>query len=225
MAKGMYIGAKISGHLVNLLPAVNSSNFTTGVNSNTHIKYADVSLKLVSSANRYETLAETRLSYPYDLSHKYYIRYEVYMETQPDDALTFGCYFPLLEPCFFAGMRPVAGQWTMFSNAGNLNVPTTYDTSSTFRIDMDNWYVEATAWIDGAMLIDLTDAFGSGNEPSKEWCDANIDYFLGSKYIEVENTSPVARKVKYQYIGVDNVARKVKKGYIGVSNVARNYFE
>lgn len=27
------------------------------------------------------------------------------------------------------------------------------------------------------MLIDLTSAFGSGNEPSKEWCDINIPFF------------------------------------------------
>ena len=33
---------------------------------------------------------------------------------------------------------------------------------------------------DGLMLIDLTEAFGSGNEPSKEWCDANINYFDGA---------------------------------------------
>lgn len=34
---------------------------------------------------------------------------------------------------------------------------------------------------DGALLIDLTETFGSGREPSKEWCDSNLDYFDGSK--------------------------------------------
>lgn len=30
------------------------------------------------------------------------------------------------------------------------------------------------------LLVDLTAVFGSGNEPSKEWCDANIPYFIGT---------------------------------------------
>jgi hypothetical protein len=30
------------------------------------------------------------------------------------------------------------------------------------------------------MLIDLTEAFGAGNEPSVSWCDANIPYFIGT---------------------------------------------
>lgn len=30
------------------------------------------------------------------------------------------------------------------------------------------------------MIIDLTDAFGPGNEPTKEWCDKNIPYFTGT---------------------------------------------
>lgn len=32
-------------------------------------------------------------------------------------------------------------------------------------------------YIDGVMFIDLTQAFGAGNEPDQAWCDANINYF------------------------------------------------
>ena len=41
-------------------------------------------------------------------------------------------------------------------------------------------FVPATVYVDGCVLVDLTAAFGAGNEPSKEWCDANIDYFDGT---------------------------------------------
>lgn len=34
--------------------------------------------------------------------------------------------------------------------------------------------------VDGIGMIDLTAAFGSGNEPSLEWCNTNINYFDGS---------------------------------------------
>lgn len=33
------------------------------------------------------------------------------------------------------------------------------------------------AYVDSLILIDLTDAFGEGNEPDKEWCDKHISYF------------------------------------------------
>ncbi|HOP65478.1 MAG TPA: hypothetical protein PLX66_00410, partial [Bacilli bacterium] len=32
---------------------------------------------------------------------------------------------------------------------------------------------------DGVTLFDLTAIFGSGNEPTQAWCDANLDYFDG----------------------------------------------
>lgn len=35
-------------------------------------------------------------------------------------------------------------------------------------------------YVDSVILIDLTEAFGAGREPSKEWCDENIKYFDGT---------------------------------------------
>ncbi len=36
-----------------------------------------------------------------------------------------------------------------------------------------------TVWADGLMIVDLTQGFGAGNEPTKEWCDENIPFFDG----------------------------------------------
>ncbi len=33
---------------------------------------------------------------------------------------------------------------------------------------------------DGVFIINLTETFGAGKEPTKAWCDANLDYFDGS---------------------------------------------
>lgn len=46
-----------------------------------------------------------------------------------------------------------------------------------FRFDFENMASGKVAWIDDAMLIDLTECFGSGNEPDKTWCNSNIPYF------------------------------------------------
>ena len=40
-----------------------------------------------------------------------------------------------------------------------------------------------TVYADGICLVDLTDAFGAGNEPTKEWCDTHLSYFDGTIYI------------------------------------------
>ena len=37
--------------------------------------------------------------------------------------------------------------------------------------------------IDGVGIVDLTAAFGAGNEPSVSWCNSNINYFDGSMVV------------------------------------------
>ena len=73
--------------------------------------------------------------------------------------------------------------------------------------------------VDGLMLVDLTETYGVGSEPTKEWCDTNITFTT-----ETEALSGVARKGKKIYIGVNNIARKVKRGYVGVAGVARPFW-
>ena len=34
--------------------------------------------------------------------------------------------------------------------------------------------------LDGVVLIDTTETFGAGNEPSKTWFDQNLEYFDGT---------------------------------------------
>lgn len=55
-----------------------------------------------------------------------------------------------------------------------------------FRFDFEGMAANTIAYIDDAMLIDLTAAFGTGNEPTQEWCDTNIEYFSGNKTIQYE---------------------------------------
>ena len=50
-----------------------------------------------------------------------------------------------------------------------------------FRFDFEGMAANTIAYIDDVMLIDLTACFGSGKEPSYDWCDANIEYFAGTE--------------------------------------------
>lgn len=66
--------------------------------------------------------------------------------------------------------------WTMLSSIQDVTVVN--GTSYVVR----NFVVSAqnTCWTDGLMILDLTASFGVGNEPTKDWCDANIPYFDGT---------------------------------------------
>ena len=54
------------------------------------------------------------------------------------------------------------------------------------RVDYDCIGNSGAMWFDGIMLIDLTEAFGLGFEPTKAWCDENIPYFTGEKVISID---------------------------------------
>ena len=78
------------------------------------------------------------------------------------------------------------------------------------------------------LVINLTAAFGSGNEPTKAWCDQNIGFFYGSsgRVLDSYNSSreSVSTRMFRGYIGVNGVARRIIKGYIGVNGVAQKFY-
>lgn len=113
------------------------------------------------------------------LGHKYYGRR--YIKTNGDNQPA-DCRFEV-----YAG-DGVGLNWVYAWNRGNyeqwgfdselyeiteINYPE--DTQTTIRCF--NVATTAECWIDGLMLIDLTECFSLENEPTKEWCDANIPYF------------------------------------------------
>lgn len=97
------------------------------------------------------------------------------------------CYWPIAEP--LVGIAKVdttkLNQWQRLSWR---NVRANWNDNQTaqFRFDFEGMASNTIAYIDDAMLIDLTAAFGAGNEPTKLWCDTNIEYFAGNTTIQYE---------------------------------------
>lgn len=97
------------------------------------------------------------------------------------------CYWPIADP--LVGIAKVdktkLNQWQRLSWH---NVRSNWNDNQTaqFRFDFEGMASNTIAYIDDAMLIDLTAAFGAGNEPTQEWCDTNIEYFSGNKTIQYE---------------------------------------
>ena len=97
------------------------------------------------------------------------------------------CYWPIAEP--LVGIAKVdktkLNQWQRLSWR---NVRSNWNDNQTaqFRFDFQDMASNTMAYIDDAMLIDLTAAFGAGNEPTQSWCDTNIEYFAGNTTIQYE---------------------------------------
>lgn len=85
----------------------------------------------------------------------------------------------------------------------------TEDISNGANWQFRNFIVNGTQRAYRAMplLIDLSQAFGVGNEPTKEWCDKNIPYFLGTQEFTFSDLKSIG------------LARKNLKGYIGIGSV------
>lgn len=97
------------------------------------------------------------------------------------------CYWPIAEP--LVGIAKVdktkLNQWQRLS-WHNVRANWNDNQTAQFRFDFEGMARNTVAYIDDAMLIDLTAAFGTGNEPTQEWCNTNIEYFAGNKTIQYE---------------------------------------
>lgn len=56
----------------------------------------------------------------------------------------------------------------------------TADFTGNNNISINFFKTTGNVIVDGIGVVDLTEAFGSGNEPNKTWCDSNITYFDSS---------------------------------------------
>ena len=216
-----YIGVKSKKVVLkNMAPPINgTTGFTIGGSSGatrsaeastTHTKYAEQSLKMSVGSDCAEVTASSVNAYPLDSTHLYYARIEAYQEVACGSV---EIYFPIAEPQMFNKSVGSAGKWNIYSVVRDRS--TFSSGNQKFRLDFNNANPKQNAeiWYDGVMLIDLTEAFGAGNEPTVEWCDTNIGYFTGEKSIEVEQETSVARETVRAYIGVPTVNNMVENGH------------
>lgn len=113
------------------------------------------------------------------------------------------CYWPIAEPLMGSANVNTSktNQWQRLSWR-NVRSNWNDNYSAQFRFDFEGMASNTIAYVDDAMLIDLTAAFGAGNEPTQEWCDTNIEYFAGNTTIQYEAlaiydlTSTIPNRIK-----------------------------
>lgn len=150
-------------------------------------KDSAISLIMYGNSSKAEVTATSTSNYTITANHKYYIRLNVYF--RGDSSRRCSLYWPVAEPPVWNsmsdGIYPASETWTTFSKVTNRTAEGHAAGSYPIRIDFDCDYKSGEIYADGLMVVDLTATFGSGNEPTAAWCDANIPYFTGSKTISI----------------------------------------
>lgn len=101
-------------------------------------------------------------------NHKYYLSCRVYSTNNFDRKIYIkGTGIDHLD--YFNGGVAYGG-----TNWGLVSVTFSSNYSSSAQLIFKPLTENATEWVNQFILIDLTDTFGEGNEPSREWCDNNI---------------------------------------------------
>ena len=150
-----------------------AAGWNNGVYDATHALYGTHSLRLDGTTDTAEVVAATTATIAFSQSHIYYVRCYTYHTAGTP---TVEVWWPLVEPYSPAVYEGTGApnQWVMHSA-----VKTRQDCPSGLhqaRLDNNNGNAAVSVWFDGAMIIDLTEAFGAGNEPTKDWCDENIPF-------------------------------------------------
>jgi hypothetical protein len=184
--------------LTNLATPINgTTNFSSSyITAGTYRKYANNNSMLLTGATDKTEVTATSSYTPYfNPDHTYYGAVEVLQETKQGGV---DLYWPIAEPRIITGLAAPAAvkNWgrvsgvrtaATFRNYNATNAAYTARNTS-FRLDYNNSSTAGKMWYDGLMIIDLTEAFGEGNEPTKAWCDANIPYFTGTKEFDFPNS-------------------------------------
>lgn len=108
--------------------------------------------------------------------HVYYTGlYSLQEEAVTSVTQSLDIYIPVAEPSLLAGsvLPKTTYQWYKHSKISTYTQTTGLQTG---RIDYNNQNVDGQVWCTDFWIVDLTAYFGSGNEPTKEWCDKYLEY-------------------------------------------------
>ena len=132
--------------------------------STEHARSGQHSWKIIGESSRWETFNRTVTTYEIDSTHIYFVRMYAYQELQVGE---IQAYWKDSDPAVGNATLGTAGQWNMygwrFDRVG-------FSGSHPFRIDFDNHNQVGELWVDDVLLVDLTEMYGAGNEPSQEEC-------------------------------------------------------
>lgn len=102
-------------------------------------------------------------------------RFEYFNSDATNNKMTFGSF----------SNSPYDNDWHLLSSILSLSSPAT----ASYQLRAFSVNGTQIAYRKELMIIDLTAAYGFGNEPTQAWCDANIPYFVGTYSISNSSIS------------------------------------
>lgn len=137
-----------------------------------------------------DALAATQGTIPITVGHKYYGR--EYIKTA-GELTAADCRFEIIggtsngEHSYVIGWnRGNFPNWTAISNI----IDVVEKPAESYGLRTFTVAGSVSAWVDSVVVVDLTEAFGAGNEPTKEWCDSHIPYFDGTIVLSLIPDAP-----------------------------------
>ena len=207
--KKAYVGVAEDSLIVNGDFSNGTRGWSHSDETNTNITYTVEDNWLVATCNTsysdntsFDVLSQLT---NWQTNHQYYLRYTGKVLNYVENAnasTTLGIHFS-------------SGNIQSNLDLSKLNEEQTISRISTWTSDtMDRKTTTALRKVEagtkvaftGIRTFDLTAMYGAGNEPTKEWCDNNLE------------------TLKTLYKSKNSKARKIKKGYIGVGGVARLFY-
>lgn len=160
------------------------NNCTWHYSSETAGDGATQSVQVIPSAAGECTLTSAKHSLI--ASHKYYLSFKMRFDSQASGTVDW--YWPVAEPAAVSGMK-VSGDANTWIRCSAVFDRTSFsDGDYPCRFDYNNENVNVPFRFTSCMMFDLTAAFGSGKEPSKEWMDNYVTAYADSQTVNhVEN--------------------------------------
>ena len=133
------------------------------------------SLLLTGTTEGSEIYVGTQTTYTFDATHKYYYSLYYLSENSDIDMYVLSDYWQNNNIVYAANFGKTstwkkAGYYVYYPNGSSAS-------DVRIRFDNNNNQVATDSYFDNIIYIDLTETYGSGNEPTQEWLDANIEYF------------------------------------------------
>lgn len=164
--------------------AATLSNCTWQSSSITPRDGSTQSARVIPSASGEVTL--TSAKHNLIASHKYYITFKIKFESEASGSVDW--YWPVAEPPAINHMTVNGDANTWIKCSAIFDRAQFSNGSYPCRFDYNNESTNVAFRFTSCMLFDLTEAFGEGKEPSKEWLDVHITSFAETHTVHYYET-------------------------------------
>ena len=160
-----------------MLTTLGSTQWQGGSVSTDHTRVDPSSRLMTGTAGQPESLSSLPQMAYMTLNHIYYSGFYCLRE-DTTASQSVQIYIPVAEPSLMTGVGLTSQSmvWqkctarTTWAGSGWVNG------LQAGRIDYNNQNSAGECWFTDMWIVDLTQYFGSGNEPTKEWCDKYLEY-------------------------------------------------